>query len=102
MRRTKYVLIHILFHLLVVLIRDSGVGKTNLLTRFVRNDFHLESETTNGVEFHTRKVQIDNKTIKAQIWDTGSSCPPFLLFLNLQFIINNKAVQEKYRVMTSA
>lgn len=55
----------------VVLIGDSGVGKTNLLSRFTRNEFNLESKSTIGVEFATRSVQVDSKTVKAQIWDTG-------------------------------
>lgn len=56
---------------IVVLIGDSGVGKTNLLSRFTRNEFNLESKSTIGVEFATRSIQVDNKVIKAQIWDTG-------------------------------
>ncbi|EIE83619.1 GTPase [Rhizopus delemar RA 99-880] len=56
----------------VVLIGDSGVGKTNLLGRFTRNEFNLESKSTIGVEFATRSIQVDNKVIKAQIWDTGN------------------------------
>lgn len=62
-------LTHLTF--LVVLIGDSGVGKTNLLGRFTRNEFNLESKSTIGVEFATRSIQVDNKVIKAQIWDTG-------------------------------
>ena len=42
----------------VVLIGDSGVGKSNLLSRFSRNEFHLESKSTIGVEFATRTVQV--------------------------------------------
>ena len=38
----------------VVLIGDSGVGKSNLLSRFTRNEFNLESKSTIGVEFATR------------------------------------------------
>ena len=57
--------------LIVVLIGDSGVGKTNLLARFTRNEFNLDSKSTIGVEFATRSVQVDGKTVKAQIWDTG-------------------------------
>lgn len=56
----------------VVLIGDSGVGKSNLLSRFTRNKFNLESKSTIGVEFATRSIQVDGKTIKAQIWDTGT------------------------------
>jgi Ras-related protein Rab-11A len=42
------------FVYLVVLIGDSGVGKSNLLSRFTRNEFNLESKSTIGVEFATR------------------------------------------------
>nr|XP_006640078.1 PREDICTED: ras-related protein Rab-11B [Lepisosteus oculatus] len=47
----------------VVLIGDSGVGKSNLLSRFTRNEFNLESKSTIGVEFATRSIQVDGKTI---------------------------------------
>jgi len=66
----------------VVLIGDSGVGKSNLLSRFTRNEFSLETKSTIGVEFATRSIQVDGKTIKAQIWDTAG--------------------QERYRAITSA
>ncbi|KAJ6558610.1 ras family-domain-containing protein [Mycena vulgaris] len=66
----------------VVLIGDSGVGKSNLLSRFTRNEFNLESKSTIGVEFATRSIDVDGKTVKAQIWDTAG--------------------QERYRAITSA
>jgi len=66
----------------VVLIGDSGVGKSNLLSRFTRNEFNLESKSTIGVEFATKSMQVDTKTVKAQIWDTAG--------------------QERYRAITSA
>jgi len=66
----------------VVLIGDSGVGKSNLLSRFTRNEFNLESKSTIGVEFATKSIQVDAKVIKAQIWDTAG--------------------QERYRAITSA
>merc|ERR1711871_940029 len=66
----------------VVLIGDSGVGKSNLLSRFTRNEFNLESKSTIGVEFATRSIHTDGKIIKAQIWDTAG--------------------QERYRAITSA
>ncbi|CAF4679772.1 unnamed protein product [Rotaria magnacalcarata] len=55
----------------IVLTGDSGVGKSNLLSRFTRNEFSLESRSTIGVEFSTKEVQVDGKTIKIQIWDTA-------------------------------
>ncbi|XAR56503.1 hypothetical protein NMG60_11037021 [Bertholletia excelsa] len=66
----------------LVLIGDSGVGKSNLLSRFTRNEFNLESKSTIGVEFATRSIHVDDKIIKAQIWDTAG--------------------QERYRAITSA
>ena len=55
----------------VVLIGDSAVGKTQLLARFARNEFSVDSKATIGVEFQTKTLVIDNKTVKAQIWDTA-------------------------------
>ncbi|CAF1459366.1 unnamed protein product [Adineta steineri] len=55
----------------IVLTGDSGVGKSSLLSRFTRNEFSLESRSTIGVEFSTKEVQVDGKTIKVQIWDTA-------------------------------
>ncbi|CAD5165600.1 unnamed protein product [Musa acuminata subsp. malaccensis] len=66
----------------LVLIGDSGVGKSNLLSRFTRNEFNLESKSTIGVEFATRSITVDAKVLKAQIWDTAG--------------------QERYRAITSA
>ncbi|XP_064387597.1 uncharacterized protein LOC135335879 isoform X10 [Halichondria panicea] len=55
----------------VVLIGDSGVGKSNLLSRFTRNEFNLEHKLTIGLDYNIRIIQVDTKTIKAQIWDTA-------------------------------
>jgi len=67
----------------VVLIGDSGVGKSNLLSRFTKNEFNLESKSTIGVEFATRTLNVDSKVIKAQIWDTAGQerfCPFYISF----------------------
>ena len=66
----------------IVLIGESGVGKSNLLLRFTRNEFDAEKRSTIGVEFATRSIQHDNKVIRAQIWDTAG--------------------QERYRAITNA
>lgn len=51
----------------IVLIGDSGVGKSNLLSRFTRNEFSLESKSTIGVEFATRSIQASGEW-KADEW----------------------------------
>ncbi|KAI8583889.1 hypothetical protein K450DRAFT_220446 [Umbelopsis ramanniana AG] len=66
----------------LVLIGDSGVGKSNILSRFTTNEFNLESKSTIGVEFATKNVSIDGHTVKCQIWDTSG--------------------QERYRAITGA
>lgn len=72
----------------VVLIGDSGVGKSNLLSRFTRNEFSLESKSTIGVEFATRSIRCDDKIVKAQIWDTaGQERYNFYLFTDLGFCV---------------
>ena len=42
----------------IVLIGDSGVGKSNILSRFTRNEFCLVSKSTIGVEFATRTLHV--------------------------------------------
>jgi len=54
-----------------VLIGDSGVGKTNLISRFAKDEFRLDSKPTIGVEFAYRNIRVMNKLIKTQIWDTA-------------------------------
>lgn len=48
----------------MVLIGDSGVGKSNLLSRFTRNEFNLESKSTIGVEFATRSIEVSKHAWK--------------------------------------
>ena len=51
----------------IVLIGDTAVGKSNLLTQFTRNQFSLETSTTIGVEFMTKTVEIEGKKVKVGI-----------------------------------
>ena len=79
----------------VMLIGDSAVGKSQLLARFSQNEFSLESKATIGVEFQSRTIVVDGKTIKAQIWDTAgqeryvintSAAHYILLYMKFQVI----------------
>ena len=55
----------------MILIGDSGVGKTNILSRYVNNTFLETTKSTVGVELGTKVEEINNKKIKVQIWDTA-------------------------------
>ena len=66
----------------LVLIGDSGVGKTNILSRYNNNEFSLATQPTVGVEFGNKIIKKENKSIKLQLWDTAG--------------------QERYKAITNA
>ncbi|EFN59509.1 hypothetical protein CHLNCDRAFT_33935 [Chlorella variabilis] len=66
----------------LLLIGDSGVGKSCLLLRFAEDSFTSSFITTIGIDFKIKKVLIDGKWVKLQIWDTAG--------------------QERFRTITSA
>ena len=66
----------------MILIGDSGVGKTNILSRYNNNEFSLTTQPTVGVEFGNKVIKKENKSIKLQLWDTAG--------------------QERYKAITNA
>ena len=67
----------------MILVGDSGVGKTSLMTRYIKGTLPKTKGPTIGVEFATKIITLKSGvSIKAQIWDTAG--------------------QEKYRAMTKA
>ena len=70
------------FLLKIVIVGDSGVGKSNLLLRFSKDEFHSESKATIGVDFAGVPMNVGQYYVKAQFWDTAG--------------------QDKYRAITSA
>lgn len=55
----------------LVLVGDSSVGKSSILSRFVDDQFHDTLLSTIGVDFKFRRIQVDNHHVKLQIWDTA-------------------------------
>lgn len=66
----------------LLLIGDSGVGKSCLLLRFAENSFTTSFITTIGIDFKIKKMRIRDSNVKLQIWDTAG--------------------QERFRTITSA
>jgi small GTP-binding protein len=54
-----------------ILVGDTGVGKTSLISRFIDGSFHPNHEYTIGVEYGSKNIVISGKIIKLQIWDTA-------------------------------
>ena len=66
----------------VVLAGDQYVGKTNILSKYLKNEFDGNSKPTCGVGYGEKDFNIEGHTIKAKIWDTAGT--------------------EKYKAITSA
>ncbi|KAJ2216031.1 ras GTPase [Coemansia sp. RSA 1813] len=66
----------------LLLIGDSGVGKSCLLLRFADDTYTESYISTIGVDFKIRTIELDGKTVKLQIWDTAG--------------------QERFRTITSS
>ena len=66
----------------VIIVGDTGVGKTSLLVRFHENNFSLAQKTTIGVDYKAKEINIEGEIVKLQIWDTAG--------------------QERFRSMTAA
>ena len=54
-----------------IIIGDSAVGKSNILTRYVYEKFNEEFQSTIGVEFGAKNLKIEDKIYRIQIWDTA-------------------------------
>merc|ERR1719384_1384045 len=55
----------------LVLLGESAVGKSSLVLRFVKGQFHEFQESTIGAAFLTQTVVLDDTTVKFEIWDTA-------------------------------
>ena len=54
-----------------IIVGDMAVGKSCLLLQFTDNKFRHQHELTIGVEFGAKKIDLNGKTVKIQIWDTA-------------------------------
>lgn len=55
----------------VIILGDSGVGKTSLMQKFVNQKFSQQYKATIGADFLTKEITIDGKPVTLQIWDTA-------------------------------
>ncbi|KAI8977221.1 rab small monomeric GTPase [Mycotypha africana] len=55
----------------VIILGDSGVGKTSLMNQYVNKKFSGQYKATIGADFLTKEVMVDDKLVTMQIWDTA-------------------------------
>jgi len=55
----------------VIILGDTGVGKTSLINRYVHNKFNQQFKPTIGADFVTREIKVEGKLVSLQIWDTA-------------------------------
>lgn len=55
----------------VIILGDSGVGKTSLMNQFVNKKFSKQYKATIGADFLTKEIVIDDKLVTMQVWDTA-------------------------------
>ena len=55
----------------IVLVGDSGTGKTNILMNYINNSFYSNSKSTVGVDFYSKSLNIKGNLIKFDIWDSS-------------------------------
>jgi len=66
----------------LIIVGDTNVGKSNILTRYIQDNFTSESKSTVGIEYNVKDITVNNKNIRVQIWDTAG--------------------QERFRTITSS
>jgi Ras-related protein Rab-7A len=55
----------------VIILGDSGVGKTSLMNQYVNRKFSIQYKATIGADFLTKEVYVDERNVTMQIWDTA-------------------------------
>jgi len=55
----------------IIVLGESGVGKTSLLLRYIENSFSLQTKSTIGSDFLSKEIEVDGQAVMLQIWDTA-------------------------------
>ena len=96
----------------IILVGNSGVGKTSILNKYIKNIFDDNYTCTIGVDFSLKNIEFSNKTVNLRIWDTAGqekynsttknyfqgSDACFLVF-DLTSIKSFNSLQERYNIV---
>jgi small GTP-binding protein len=75
----------------VIIVGDSGVGKTSLLNRFCYSKFDPSLAPTIGTDFSTKIIKKNETTLRLQLWDVAG---PFHKFFPIQSLLNFQAKRD--------
>uniref|UniRef100_A0A915KN03 Uncharacterized protein n=1 Tax=Romanomermis culicivorax TaxID=13658 RepID=A0A915KN03_ROMCU len=64
----------------IVMVGDSGVGKSSLIMRLVKDVYRPSLQSTLGVDFHVKMVHVDGNVVALQLWDTAGQERFVLIF----------------------
>ena len=94
----------------LVMLGDSGVGKSCLLLRFSDDQFTPSFITTIGIDFKIKTIKLDGKRIKLQIWDTAGMLQiikyiyiynHFFFFIYHSFVNRTRTFSNHYNIILS-
>lgn len=80
----------------VIILGDSGVGKTSLMNQYVNKKFSNQYKATIGADFLTKEVQFEDRLFTLQIWDTAGPALLSPQILRTNFRIDNETHQYFY------
>jgi Ras-related protein Rab-7A len=76
----------------IIILGDSGVGKTSIMNRFVNQKFSLQYKSTIGADFLTKEMLVDDRLVTLQLWDTAG--PERFQSLGVAFYRGKKKYQK--------
>ena len=86
----------------IVFLGDQGVGKTSLITRFMYDTFDSHYAATIGIDFLSKTMYLDDKTIRLQLWDTAgqerfrSLIPSYIRDSNVAIVVYDITNRDSY------
>lgn len=90
----------------IVFLGDQGVGKTSLITRFMYDTFDPQYAATIGIDFLSKTMYLDDKTVRLQLWDTAgqerfrSLIPSYIRDSNVAIITYDITSKESFEALS--
>lgn len=89
----------------LVFLGEQGVGKTSLITRFMYDTFNAQYAATIGIDFLSKTMYLDDKTIRLQLWDTAGQerfrllIPSYMRDLNVAVVVYDILARKSFEAI---